>query len=94
MTSVYNDYVNRLKTYNNLINDQNKSIKVIAYLRLLTLIIGLSVTLYTFIIKSYYISIEVFIFQLLIFIYLIIKHDKEIKKRKYSIALKDINEKP
>ncbi|OOM15972.1 MutS family DNA mismatch repair protein [Clostridium saccharobutylicum] len=93
MTSVYNDYVNRLKTYNNLINDQNKSIKVIAYLRLLTLIIGLSVTLYTFIIKSYYISIEVFIFQLLIFIYLIIKHDKEIKKRKYSIALKDINEK-
>lgn len=93
MTSVYDDYVNRLKTYNNLIKEQNNSIKVIAYLRFFTLIIGLSVTFYTFRIKSYYISTGVFILQLLIFIYLVIEHDKEIKKRKYSIALKDINEK-
>lgn len=93
MNSLYNDYVNRLKAYNNLINEQNKSIKVIAYLRLLTLIIGLGVTFYTFNIRSYYISIGIFIFQLLIFFYLVIKHDREIKKRKYSIALKDINEK-
>ncbi|BCZ47245.1 DNA mismatch repair protein [Clostridium gelidum] len=93
MTSVYDDYVNRLKNYNNLIKEENKSIKVIAYLRFFTLIIGLSVTFYTFRIKSYYISIGVFILQLLIFIYLVIEHDKEIKKRKYSIALKNINEK-
>lgn len=93
MISVYDDYVNRLKTYNNLIKEQNNSIKVIAYLRFFTLIIGLSVTFYTFRIKSYYISTGVFILQLLIFIYLVIEHDKEIKKRKYSIALKDINEK-
>jgi DNA mismatch repair ATPase MutS len=35
----------------------------------------------------------VFFLQLLIFIYLVIMHDKEINKRKYSIALRDINEK-
>ena len=93
MSNVYNDYVNRLEIYNNLIKEQNKSITAIAYLRFFTLIIGLGVTFYTFRIKSYYISIGIFIFQLLIFIYLVIKHDKEIKKRKYSIALKDINEK-
>ncbi|SFD29329.1 MutS family DNA mismatch repair protein [Clostridium uliginosum] len=93
MSSEYNDYVNKLKTYKDLLKEQNKSITVIAYLRFFTLIIGLSVTFYTFSIKSYYISIGVFIFQLLIFIYLVIEHDKAINKRKYSIALKDINEK-
>ncbi|WP_206154724.1 MutS family DNA mismatch repair protein [Clostridium beijerinckii] len=82
-----------MKTYDNLIKEQNKSIRIIAYLRIITLIIGLSVTYYTFTIKSYLISIGVFILQLLIFIYLVINHDKEINKRKYSIALKDINEK-
>ncbi|WMJ80463.1 DNA repair protein [Clostridium sp. MB40-C1] len=93
MSSAYNDYVNKLKTYENLIKEQNKSVAIIGYLRLLTVIIGLSVTFYTFNIKSYYISAGVFILQLVIFIYLVMEHDKEIKKRKYSIALKDINEK-
>ncbi|MBD7912295.1 MULTISPECIES: MutS family DNA mismatch repair protein [Clostridium] len=93
MKSTYNNYINRLKTYNTLIEEQNKSIRIIAYLRFVTLIIGLSVTYYTFSIKSYYLSIGVFTVQLLIFIYLIIMHDKEINKRKYSIALKGINEK-
>ncbi|NRT92164.1 hypothetical protein [Clostridium beijerinckii] len=93
MSSAYTNYINNLKTYDNLIKEQNKSIRIIAYLRIITLIIGLSVTYYTFTIKSYLISIGVFILQLLIFIYLVINHDKEINKRKYSIALKDINEK-
>ncbi len=93
LSSAYTNYINNLKTYDNLIKEQNKSIRIIAYLRIITLIIGLSVTYYTFTIKSYLISIGVFILQLLIFIYLVINHDKEINKRKYSIALKDINEK-
>ncbi len=93
LSSAYTNYINNLKTYDNLIKEQNKSIRIIAYLRIITLIIGLSVTYYTFIIKSYLISIGVFILQLLIFIYLVINHDKEINKRKYSIALKYINEK-
>jgi len=93
LSSAYTNYINNLKTYDNLIKEQNKSIRIIAYLRIITLIIGLSVTYYTFTIKSYLIGIGVFILQLLIFIYLVINHDKEINKRKYSIALKDINEK-
>ncbi|MBE6089097.1 MAG: DNA repair protein [Clostridium beijerinckii] len=93
LSSAYTNYINNLKTYDNLIKEQNKSIRIIAYLRIITLIIGLSVTYYTFTIKSYLISMGVFILQLLIFTYLVINHDKEINKRKYSIALKDINEK-
>lgn len=89
----YNSYDNKLKTYKNLIEEQNKSIKIIEYFRLVTFIIGLTVTGYTFSIKNYIISIGVFILSMAIFIYLIIKHDKEINKRKYSIALKEINEK-
>ena len=92
-SGAHDEYVNRIKTYKSLIKEQNKAIKVVAYLRFFTLIIGLSVTFYTFSIRSYYISIGIFSFQLLIFIYLVIEHDKEIKKRKYSIALESINEK-
>lgn len=93
MVNVYNDYDNKLKTYKNLIEEQNKSINIIAYFRLFTFLIGFSVTVYTFIIKSYLVSIGVFIVSLAIFIYLIIEHSKVINKRKYSIVLKEINEK-
>ncbi len=93
MSNAYNYYVNKLKAYKYLIEEQNKSVTIIGYLRLFTLIIGLSVTFYTFSIKSYYISIGILIVSLAIFIYLVIEYDKEIKKRKYSIALKEINEK-
>lgn len=67
MSSAYTNYINNLKTYDNLIKEQNKLIRIIAYLRIITLIIGLSVTYYTFTIRSYLISIGVFILQLLIF---------------------------
>lgn len=93
MDSLYRDYINKLKTYEDLIEEQNKSIKLIQYLRLLTFIVGVSVTIYTFSIKSYLVSIGVFISSLIIFIYLIGKHNKEFKNRSYSIALKEINEK-
>ncbi|MCY6957501.1 MutS family DNA mismatch repair protein [Clostridium brassicae] len=93
MSNSYNEYINRLKTYKNLIEQKNKSISIIGYLRLFTAIIGLGVTFYTLYIKSCYISLGVFILQLAIFVYLVIQHDKEFKKRRHSIALKDINEK-
>lgn len=93
MVNTYNEYFNKLKTYEDLIEKQNKSIKIIEYFRFFTFVIGLSVTVYTFIIKSYIISVSVFIISLAIFIYLIVEHSKEVNKRKYSIALKEINEK-
>ncbi len=88
----YDYYTSRLKTYEGLIQEQNKSIKLIQYLRLLTFIVGLSVTIYTFTTKNYLVSTGVFIASLILFIYLIDKHDKEFKNRSYSIALKEINE--
>lgn len=91
--SRYEEYFNKLKTYEDLIKKQNNSVKIIEYFRLFTFLIGLGVTVYTFIIKSYVISISVFIVSLAIFIYLIIEHSKEVNKRKHSIALKEINEK-
>ena len=88
-----NEYVNRLKVYQDKIAEQNKSVSTIGYLRLFTFIIGIGVTFYTFSIKSYVISIGVFVVSMAIFIYLISAYNKETKKREYSIALKDINEK-
>lgn len=92
MNNPHNNYTNRLKLYTNLIKEQNSSIKTIEYLRLLTLIIGISITIYTFNINNHLISIVIFIISLTIFIYLVNQHNKEIKKRKYSSALKDINQ--
>ncbi|WAG58927.1 DNA repair protein [Clostridium estertheticum] len=93
LVSAYNNYVNKLSTYKDLIQEQNKSIKILVYFRFFTFIIDFSVTVYTFIIKSYLVSISVFIVSLAIFIYLIIEKSKAINKRNYSMALKEINEK-
>lgn len=92
MNNIYDIYSNKLKSYESLIKEQEKSIITIAYLRLATLIIGISVVFYTFRIKSYVVSLGVFILSLIIFIYLIIKHDKEINKKNYSVAMKTVNE--
>lgn len=88
-----NEYNNKLKIYDDMIKEQNKSIKTIQYFRFFTFVIGLAVTVYTFNIKSYFISIGIFIVSLIIFIYLITIYNKEVKNRKYSIALKEVNEK-
>ncbi len=92
LNSSHDVYINRLKIYTDLIKKQNNSIKTIEYLRLLTLIVGISITIYTFNVNKHFVSIGIFIFSLAIFIYLVNQHNKEIKKRKYSMALKDINE--
>lgn len=88
-----NNYLIKLKTFKKLIEEQNKSIKTIAYLIFFTAVIGCGVTAYTFAIKSYLLSIGVFVVSLAIFIYLINKYGKEINARKYSVALSEINEK-
>lgn len=92
MDNTNNDYTKKLKIYKDLIEKQNKSRSTIGYLRLLTFIIGLGVTLYTFSIKSYLICAGVFIVSFAIFVYLISLYETETKKREYSIALKEINE--
>ncbi|MBU3100901.1 MutS family DNA mismatch repair protein [Clostridium frigoriphilum] len=86
LVSAYNNYVNKLRTYKDLIEEQNKSIKSLVYFRFFTFVIDFSVTVYTFIIKSYLVSISVFIVSLVIFIYLIIEKSKAINKRNYSIC--------
>lgn len=93
MNSSYNEYVKKVETYEKLAEEQKKSIEAIGYLRLFTFIIGFGVTGYIFTIKNYVLSIIIFIVTLMIFIYLIMAHSKESKKRKYTIALKEINEK-
>ncbi|MDV3425840.1 MAG: DNA repair protein [Bacillota bacterium] len=93
MDSPYNKYTERLRIYKNLINEQSKSIKIIEYLRFFTFLIGLSITIYTFFIKSYFIGMGIFIVSLAVFIYLVTEHNKAVNKRKYAAALKDINEK-
>lgn len=92
MNNPHDNYINRLKIYSDLIKEQSRSIKTIEYLRLLTLIVGIGVTIYTFNTNNHLVSILILIFSLSIFIYLVKQHNKETKKRKYSAALKDINE--
>ncbi|AYD40103.1 DNA repair protein [Clostridium fermenticellae] len=92
MDTRYDEYYNRLKNYSSLIEKQNKSIKVTAYFRLITFLIGLVITIYTFIIKSYIISAGVFIISAAVFVYLIIEHNKEVCRRNNLVALKEINE--
>ncbi|APC39193.1 hypothetical protein A7L45_03510 [Clostridium estertheticum subsp. estertheticum] len=63
MVSAYNNYVNKLRTCKDLIEEQNKSIKILVYFRFFTFVIDFSVTVYTFIIKSYLVSISVFLIR-------------------------------
>lgn len=92
LNNPHNDYINRLKIYTDVIKQQNKSIKTIEYFRLLTLIVGASVTIYTFNINNHFLSMGILIFSLAIFIYLVNQHNEEVKKRNYSNALIDINQ--
>lgn len=93
MSSAYDNYFNNVNKYNSMIKEHDISIKRISYLRLITFIIGVGTSTYTFFrLKAYSISFIEFILSLFIFIYLVFKHDDEIKIKNYLCALREVNE--
>ena len=93
MSSAYDNYLNNVNKYNSMIKEHDISIKRISYLRLITFIIGVGTSTYTFFrLKAYSISFIEFILSLFIFIYLVFKHDDEIKIKNYLCALREVNE--
>lgn len=92
MNKSYSEYISRKDKYEKLNIQEKASINVISHLKLLTFIVGLSVTIYTWYKDSYSVSMGVFCVSLVIFIYLGIKHSKVIEVQKYTAAFIKINE--
>lgn len=94
MSVAYDNYFNNVNKYDSMIEKHDESIKTISILRFITFLIGFGTSAYTFFLsKAYGISLVEFILTLCIFIYLVFKHDDEIKVRKYLCALKEVNKK-
>lgn len=86
------EYEKRKKYYEGLIKKQDKSIKSISNLRLVTFLVGALVTIFFYVTKNYFLCVGLFLAFLLIFIYLVREHNKVIESRKYSLSLHKIND--
>lgn len=86
------EYEKRKKYYERLIKKQDKSIKSISNLRLVTFLVGALVTIFFYVTKNYFLCVGLFLAFLLIFIYLVREHNKVIESRKYSLSLHKIND--
>lgn len=93
MEKVRLEYLNRKEKYEIDIAKIDKAISRIGRLRLLTFAIGLGMTIYTYILKSYIISGGIFILAAAIFVYLLFVHSNAAEERKGAISLRDINDK-
>lgn len=85
-------YARRRLHYERLIAAQKKNIALIVWFRLLSFILGFGTAIYLFIFGHYIYTGVVFVTTLVIFIYLIRKHDHMRKRLRYCSNLKGINE--
>ncbi|HOQ01526.1 MAG TPA: DNA mismatch repair protein MutS [Acetivibrio clariflavus] len=85
-------YERRRKKYSLLCEQYTKAIDVVSNLRLAVFITGLALTVFLFVIKYYFIMAAIIVASLVIFVYLMIEHDKLFKARLYPSIYVKINE--
>ena len=93
MQSSFDEYKNRAKAYDKLVEESEKSLRKIGFLRLLTFLTGFCMSIYIFINKKPFLGGAIFLVTLIMFIYLINLYNSEKDKLKYNTAFKEINEK-
>ncbi|MFL0248245.1 MutS family DNA mismatch repair protein [Candidatus Clostridium stratigraminis] len=85
-------YEKRNKRYENLLIGLKNTSNFISALRFIIFAATLIFTVYSFLHKEYYIAIIIFFIGLIIFIILMLKHNKVIKNRKLTEAILHIND--
>jgi hypothetical protein len=85
-------YLNRKEKYELQVTELTKAVGRIGSLRLLTFVIGIGITIYTYIMKSFIVCSVLFILSACIFIYLLIAHRRASEQKKHAELLRDINE--
>lgn len=84
-------YEKRKRLYDKLFQKQTKVSDRISNLRLLVVLAGVAGGLALYITRNYYLFAAAIIAALVLFIYLVIQHDKLIKNREYAALLSKIN---
>jgi hypothetical protein len=85
-------YEERKQYYKREFDNKKAAVSMIGYLRLLAFIVGVSITVYTYMMKAYYASIVLFVVSAGIFIYLIRKHQRALRDKRYSEMMMNIND--
>lgn len=93
MVNVREEYENRKKEYENSVRREDKTIRLISNLRLITFLAGVVGVLFYYITHEYYICIAVLLGFLILFTILVKLHNRAIERKNYASALLDINEK-
>jgi len=85
-------YEKRKNAYNKLLQRQTRASNLISNLRLLVIAAGIAASVFLYITKNYILLTGVAIATLVLFIYLVVRHEKLIKNIEYSMLLSKINE--
>jgi DNA mismatch repair ATPase MutS len=85
-------YMERRKHFDALIKEQEKGINLISNLRLLTFVIGAGMAIYLYFMKNYTAAIFLLTAAVIIFAYLVFRHNRVAKEKKYSTTLYKIND--
>ncbi|GKX29757.1 DNA mismatch repair protein [Vallitalea longa] len=86
------DYVKRKEKYKKELDKLNHKINLYGNIRLIIILVGLGITIWTYTKKSYLLSLNSLIITLVLFISLVMIHQKYIEKRPRLKALIKINE--
>lgn len=92
MMSAKRDYVKKKDKYRKELDKLNNKINLYGNLRLIIILVGLGITIWLYTSKSYSLSINSLVITLVLFISLVIVHQKYIEKRPRLKALIKINE--
>lgn len=85
-------YERRREYYNRILKKQNKSLNIISNLRLLVALTGIGNTAFLYITKSYSLILTIPMTYIIIFICLVVRHNKEKHTQKYISALHKVND--
>lgn len=85
-------YERRERYYNKILEKQGKVLKIITNLRLTVALAGIGNMVFLYITNSYSLILPILIVYIVIFIYLVIKHNEARVRRNYSSSLYRIND--
>jgi len=85
-------YERRRKYYNKMLEKQNKALSIMSNLRLIVALAGIGNTVFLYVSKSYSLILTIPLTYIIIFIYLVLRHNKSKNTKKYISSLYKIND--
>lgn len=85
-------YQKRKDRYEKLLGRQSKAANILSNIRLLVFLLGAGISVFLGVIGFYYLLITTVTASLILFLYLVLKHDRLLNRKNYSIHLMEIND--